>query len=99
MNFKILIAEDEEITLKHLVNALKTEGYDVFGTKNGREALNALSREHFDVLITDIKMPEMNGIELLEKAKEINSELEVLIITGFGSIGSAVEAMKKGAYE
>jgi len=99
MNFKILIAEDEEITLKHLVNALKKEGYDVFGTKNGREALNALSREHFDVLITDIKMPEMNGLQLLEKAKELNSELEVLIITGFGSIGSAVEAMKKGAYE
>jgi len=99
MTFNILIAEDEEITLKHLVNALKKEGYDVFGTKNGREALNVLSREHFDVLITDIKMPEMNGIELLEKAKEINSELEVLIITGFGSIGSAVEAMKKGAYE
>jgi len=99
MTFKILVAEDEEITLKHLVNTLKREGYDVLGTKNGREALDAMSKEHFDVLITDIKMPEMNGIELLERAKELDHEIEVLIITGFGSIGSAVEAMKKGAYE
>ncbi|MEW6328141.1 MAG: sigma-54 dependent transcriptional regulator [Thermodesulfobacteriota bacterium] len=99
MSFKILVAEDEEITLKHLVNTLKREGYDVLGTKNGREALDALSAAQFDVLITDIKMPEMNGIELLEKAREMDHEIEVLVITGFGSIGSAVEAMKKGAYE
>ncbi|GER92748.1 Fis family transcriptional regulator [hot springs metagenome] len=99
MIFKILVAEDEEITLKHLVNTLKKEGYDVLGTKNGREALDAMSKEQFDVLITDIKMPEMNGIELLGRAKEIDPEIEVMIITGFGSIGSAVEAMKKGAYD
>ena len=99
MNFKILIAEDEEITLKHLVYALKKEGYNVVGTKNGREALGELELGRYDVLITDIKMPEMSGIELLEKAKEMNHEIEVLVITGFGSIGSAVEAMKKGAYE
>ena len=99
MNFRVLIAEDEEITLKHLVHALTREGYDVTGTHNGREALRELSKNLYHVLITDIKMPEMTGIELLEKAKETNTELEVLVITGFGSIGSAVEAMKKGAYE
>jgi DNA-binding NtrC family response regulator len=99
MSFKILIAEDEEITLKHLVNTLKREGYQVLGAKNGRDALAAIRHNHYDVLITDIKMPEMNGIELLEKTKEISPEIEVLIITGFGSIGSAVDAMKKGAYE
>ena len=99
MNFRILVAEDEEITLKHLVNTLKREGYQVLGARNGREALEAITQDRYDVLITDIKMPEMNGIELLEKTKEMNPEIEVLIITGFGSIGSAVEAMKKGAYE
>jgi two-component system response regulator HydG len=93
------VAEDEEITLKHLMTTLKREGYQVLGTRNGREALEAITHDHYDVLITDIKMPEMNGIELLEKTKEISPEIEVLIITGFGSIGSAVEAMKKGAYE
>jgi len=99
MNFRILIAEDEEITLKHLVNTLKREGYEVVGLRNGREAVEALQRERFELVITDIKMPEMSGMEVLEKAKEIDPEIEVMIITGFGSIGSAVEAMKKGAYD
>lgn len=99
MNFKILIAEDEDITRKHLVYALKKEGYEVVGTRNGREALEHMEREHFDALITDVKMPEMNGIELLRKVKEKYAGVEVMIITGFGSIDSAVEAMKKGAYE
>jgi two-component system nitrogen regulation response regulator NtrX len=56
-------------------------------------------RERFELVITDIKMPEMSGMEVLEKAKEIDPEIEVMIITGFGNIGSAVEAMKKGAYD
>lgn len=99
MNFRIIIAEDEDITRKHLLYALTREGYEVVGTKNGREALSLIESEHFDVLITDIKMPEMDGIELLGKVKEKHVGIEVLIITGYGSIDSAVEAMKKGAYE
>lgn len=99
MGFRILIAEDEEITLKHLLNALTREGYEVIGARNGAEALRRIEHERFDVLITDIKMPEISGIELLEKVKERYFDIEVLIITGFGSIGSAVEAMKMGAFE
>jgi DNA-binding NtrC family response regulator len=99
VNFRILIAEDEDITRKHLLYALMREGYEAVGVKNGREALSLVESEHFDVLITDIKMPEMDGIELLERVKESHSRIEVLIITGFGSIDSAVDAMKKGAYE
>ncbi len=99
MDLKILIAEDEDITRKHLLHALKKEGYLVVGTRNGREALGQIVQEHFDVLITDVKMPEMNGIELLERVKEKYPGIEVLVITGFGNIDSAVEAMKKGAYE
>ncbi len=99
MNFKILVAEDEDITLKHLVYSLQKEGYTVSGARNGREALESVEKDHFDVLVTDIKMPEMNGIELLEKVKEKNPEVEVLVVTGFGSIGSAVDAMRKGAFD
>ena len=99
MHFKILIAEDEDITRKHLIYALKKEGYEVVGTSNGREALEQLEKEYFDILITDVKMPEMSGLELLEKTRERYQNIEVLIITGFGSIDAAVEAMKKGAYE
>ncbi|WP_353684988.1 sigma-54 dependent transcriptional regulator [Thermodesulfovibrio sp. 3907-1M] len=99
MNFKILVAEDEEITLKHLVYALKAEGYEVEGVTNGLEALRMLEKDKFDVLITDIKMPEIDGIQLLEIAKKKEPDIEIVIITGFGSIASAVEAMKKGAYD
>jgi DNA-binding NtrC family response regulator len=99
VTLKIIIAEDEDITRKHLLRALKAEGYEALGTTNGREALEQIEQEQFDVLITDVKMPEMSGIELLEKVKEKYPGMEVLVITGFGSIDSAVEAMKKGAYE
>lgn len=99
MAFKILIAEDEDITLKHLVNSLQKEGYLAVGTQNGEDALRKIDNDHFDLLITDIKMPGLTGIELLEKIKERQLEAEVIIITGFGSIGSVIDAMKKGAYD
>jgi DNA-binding NtrC family response regulator len=99
MTVNVLIAEDEEITLKHLVSTLQREGYGVTGTTNGLDALQRIEADTFDLLIADIKMPGMTGIELLEKVKERSPETDVIIITGFGSIGSAIEAMKKGAME
>ena len=99
MNFRILIAEDEEITLNNILDTLREDGYHADAVKDGREALRKIESEYFDVLITDIKMPYISGIELLEKVNEKNLDTEVIIITGFGSIGSAVEAMKKGAYD
>jgi DNA-binding NtrC family response regulator len=99
MAFKIVIAEDEDITLKHLVKALQNDGYLVEGTQNGADALRKIESDHFDLLIADIKMPGLTGIQLLETIKERQLDLEVIIITGFGSIGSVVDAMKKGAYD
>jgi two-component system response regulator HydG len=99
MAFHILIAEDEEITLKHLVSVLQKEGYVARGVSNGAEALQMMESDRFDLLIADIKMPGLTGIELLEKIKEKQIDAEVIIITGFGSIGSVVDAMKKGAYD
>ncbi|MEC4684216.1 MAG: sigma-54 dependent transcriptional regulator [Nitrospirota bacterium] len=99
MSIKIFIAEDEEITLKHLMYALRNEGYTVSGAKNGLEARQAIEKEHFDIVITDIKMPGLDGLSLLEGIKEKGMETDVIVITGFGSIDSAVEAMKKGAYD
>ncbi|HXY53495.1 MAG TPA: sigma-54 dependent transcriptional regulator [Nitrospirota bacterium] len=99
MAFKVLIAEDEEITLKHLNNALQREGYVTVATQNGQDAFQKIEGDHFDLLIADIKMPGLTGIELLEKIKERQLETEVIIITGFGSIDSVVDAMKKGAYD
>ena len=99
MAFKILVAEDEEITLNNIVDTLQEEGYKVASSRNGTDALQMIEKDHFDVLITDIKMPGMSGIELLDKVRVHHPETEVIIITGFGSISSAVEAMKKGAVD
>ena len=97
MNLKILIAEDETITLKHLSYALEKEGHTVIGAGNGIDALKHIEKEVFDILIADIKMPGMDGLSLLAEVKEKYPNIEVIIITGFGSIESAVDAMKKGA--
>ncbi|MCX5716770.1 MAG: response regulator, partial [Nitrospirae bacterium] len=99
MAFKILVAEDEEITLNNIVETLQEEGYKIASSRNGADALQMIEKDHFDVLITDIKMPGISGIELLDKVREHHPETEVIIITGFGSISSAVEAMKKGAVD
>jgi DNA-binding NtrC family response regulator len=97
MNNNILIAEDEEITLKHLQNTLRAEGYDIAGFANGAEAWEAIEQKQPDLLIADIKMPGLTGMELLAKAKERYPDTDVIIITGYGSIGSAIDAMKLGA--
>jgi DNA-binding NtrC family response regulator len=99
MSQKILIAEDEAISLKHLTYALEKEGYAVTGANDGIEASALFEKNHYDVIIADIKMPGMDGLTLLGKIKEKDPEAEVIIITGFGSIESAVDAMKKGASE
>jgi DNA-binding NtrC family response regulator len=97
MSSRILIAEDEAITLKHILSTLEKERYDVTGVPDGRKALEKIDNELFDILIADIKMPGLSGIELLEKVRERRLETEVIIITGYGSISSAVDAIKKGA--
>lgn len=99
MALRVLVAEDEAITLKHLIYTLQQEGYYVEGAGDGQDALRKIESDFFDILIADIKMPGLSGIELLERIKKEQLETEVIIITGFGSIGSAVEAMKKGAYD
>lgn len=99
MAAKILVAEDEEITRGNIMDTLQDEGYEVSGAANGEEALRKLGEKAYDVLITDIKMPGLSGTELLERTKERHPETEVIMVTGYGSIGSAVEAMRKGAYD
>lgn len=99
MKFKVLVAEDEEISLKNILDSLEDEGFETSGTGDGAEALKELQDESFDLLIADIKMPNLSGMDLLDRAKVLYPEMEIIIITGFGSIGSAIEAMKKGAYD
>jgi len=96
---KVLLADDEKITRLTLGDDLEAAGHEVKAVADGKEAFELIDKERFDVLVTDIKMPGVTGIELLAKAKDTAPDTEVILITGFGTIESAVEAMKLGAYD
>ena len=94
---KILLIDDEPDILRVLGISLKADGYDVIPALNGAEGLEAFSREKPAIVITDIKMPGMDGIEVLGKIKELDPNTEVIIITGHGDIDNAIESLKYGA--
>ncbi len=96
---KILIIDDEQIALKNLEHVMQKEGYAVTGTQRGPNALKLLEEQWFDVVLTDLKMEKVDGIQILKKSKELYPDTEVIMITGYATIESAIEAIKKGAYD
>ncbi len=95
---KILVADDDELLRTFLKNALSRKNFEVQLAKNGQEALQLLQNQDFDLLITDLKMPELNGLELLKSAKQADPDLMVIMVTAHGSVENAVEAIKAGAF-
>jgi DNA-binding NtrC family response regulator len=95
----ILIIDDEKSIRKTLTEILSYEGYKIDEAADGEEGLKRFREKNYDLVLCDIKMPKLDGIEFLEKAKEINDETPVIIISGHGNIETAVEAVKKGAYD
>jgi DNA-binding NtrC family response regulator len=96
---KILIVDDQINTCKSIQAILRKSGYRSEYTLNAEEALKRVQEEHFDIVISDIRMPGMDGIQLLEGLKKIQPSLVVIMITGYATIKSAVEAIQKGAYD
>lgn len=94
---KILIADDEHYVLESTMRHLRGRGYDVVGAESGAEALKRIAGEPFDLLLLDIKMPGISGLELLREARRINPEIMAIIVTGYGSVENAIEAMELGA--
>jgi two-component system NtrC family sensor kinase len=94
---KLLLIDDEPDILRVLSISLKADGYEVVSAQNGVEGIAAFKKEKPDIVITDIKMPGMDGIEVLKKVKDIDADTEVIIITGHGDIENAIEALKHGA--
>jgi len=93
----ILVVDDEPLIRELLEEILKKEGYSVNTVKNGLSALKKIKEHHFDLIITDVRMPDMDGIMLLKKIRESSFSIPVIVITAYGSIENAVEVMKKGA--
>ncbi|MBI2014854.1 MAG: sigma-54-dependent Fis family transcriptional regulator [Candidatus Rokubacteria bacterium] len=96
---KVLVVDDEPSILRLLNEALTQWGYQVTTAANAREAIEALRTGLFDAAITDIRMPDMSGLELLREIKKHDDAIEVLVMTGYPTIASAVEALKEGAYD
>lgn len=96
---ELLIVEDEPSQREMLAEFLRKEGHRVAEAKDGPMALDLLRDHTFDVVIMDQKMPGMSGLEVLKEAKKIQPELDVLMVTAYGTVESAVEAMKKGAFD
>jgi two-component system, NtrC family, response regulator len=94
----ILIVDDEKHYPMIIGEILQEEGYQTFTAPSGMEALDILNTQLIDLVLTDVKMPGMTGIDLLEKIKELKPDMPVIIMTAFGSVEKAVEAMHKGAY-
>jgi len=97
-DFRLLVVDDEEITRANLKHILEKEGYQVDAATNGAEALEQMENTYFDLVLTDLLMLKVGGMELLQQVKDRYPQTDVVIITGFATVPSAVEALQKGAY-
>ncbi len=95
---KILIVDDEVLMRNFLIEALKRKGLEAVAAENGQKALNLLKNQSFDLVITDMKMPGLTGMDVLKYVKEVSPRTLVIVVTAFGTIENAVEAMKNGAF-
>jgi DNA-binding NtrC family response regulator len=98
-DIRILVIDDEATQCRMLAETLQREGYEALPFTEPREALARLSREHFDILITDQRMPGMSGMDCIQEARRIDPDLTAIIVTAFGTIETAVKAMQSGAFD
>ena len=99
MSARILVVDDEEIVLRSCLRILGGGAYEVESAQDGREALQKIEEGHFDILVLDIMMPKIGGLEVLRRVKESHPDIDVIMITGLSEIETAVQAMKLGAFD
>ncbi len=97
--FRILIADDDVMVRDVIVKFLSEQGYSVITANDGHEALRYLRLEDIYLVLTDLRMPGAGGLEILRTAKQINPEIAVVILTAYGTLDTALEAVKEGAYD
>ena len=95
----ILVVDDEPSVVKIFTEYLSLAGYTVQSAANGKEALDVFKTNRFQLVITDIEMPEIDGMALIDRIKAVNKHAVIIVVTGYGTIERAVEAIKKGAYD
>src|SRR5512142_1249938 len=97
-SMRILLIDDEPQILAFLRTLFEMEGWNVDEAGTGADGIEKIERERYDVILTDLKMPGADGIEVLRTAKKIQSDAEVVLMTGYGTVENAVEAMRAGAF-
>jgi len=95
---RILVAEDDKSVRDTMVDLLSEAGFEVQGARDGDEAMQMIQDSSFNIVITDLKMPGADGLQVLEEVKKIDHDTIVIICTGFGTVDTAVKAMKLGAF-
>jgi putative two-component system response regulator len=96
---KVLVVDDDQFALRGMARALESESYRIVTAASGSEAIDLLKRSTFDLILTDLKMPGVDGLEVLKQAREVAPQAMVLILTGYASLESAIEALREGAYD
>ncbi len=96
---KILVVDDEPNSREGLTKILIKEGYEVVAAASGKDALKEAEKEDIDLIITDLKMPEISGTDILEKIRESKPDIGVIIVTAYGEVNSYLKAMTLGAFE
>src|SRR5207237_4170584 len=96
---RILVVDDERVIREILTDFLEMEGYHVSTAGDGQEAIAKLASEPVDLVVTDLKMPNLGGIELIDHISKMKTQPVILVMTGFGTVETAVGAMKRGAYD
>ncbi len=99
MATRILLADDDAALLRVIQFKLKQRGYDVTAVSDGEQALQALKESRYDLLLSDMRMPKLDGLELLEEARQVQPDLEIILITAYATVSQAVEAVKLGAFD
>ncbi len=97
MNERILVVDDDSSVVNLFITLLESAGYEAEGAYGGQEAIERLSKAQFDVLLADVKMPDVDGLEVLRRAKALDPEIAAVIITGYGTMEMAIKAMQLGA--
>ena len=97
--FRVLVVDDDDTLLQLLSETVETMGCDATSASSGLDALNIISERKFDIVVTDLKMPGMDGLKLLEEVKKIDKDVVVIMVTGYATLETAVKAIEKGAYD
>ena len=96
---KLLLVDDDPLIRRSLAEVLRLEGYETFEAQSGADALRVLDDIEVDLVVTDFNMPEVDGLELLRELRQRMPDVPVILVTGYGTVEQAVEAMKAGAFD